>query len=718
MTGGITLAPLKTRIEVDLKTFKSNMQQASTEGVKAAQDMSNKMKKAANVGATLEKAGSTMTKAFTVPLVGAGVACSKFYLDAENSFAKVNTIMDQTKVSNEELHKQVKEASNESGVAIGDFNEALYSSISAGIDSGKAIQFTTDMAKLAKGGFTSTEQAVNVVTTALNAYGMGADQATAVSDKLITTQNLGKTTVDELASSLGKVIPTANSYGVNIDNVCASLADLTKNGIATAEATTYYNSMLNELGKSGTKVSDVIKEKMGASFTDLMNQGVPLTDVLKVVKDSAEENGLALGDMFGSAEAAKAALTIMKDDGVEYNNILNDMQNSAGATDKAFQTMDQTPLEQLKKALNELKNAAIDFGGKMAPAIKAVTDILQTLADKFSSLTPEQQEFIIKAALIVATLGPVLSIVGKGITIFTSLSKTISKIKKAITGVQGAMTLLSGPVGIVIAIIGVLIGIGVLLYKNWDTIKEKAAELGNWISEKWEGLKKATTEKFNAVKDTITGAIETAKNNTKQRLDAMKKSYEEHGGGIKGVVGAMMDDVKDRFSKGYDVVNKLTGGKLDEVVNKFKDKFNKAKDTVKDAIEKIKGFFKFDWKLPDLKMPHITATGKFSLSPLQTPSFGIKWYKDGGIMTQPTLFGQLGSTLLGGGEAGHEAILPLDGFYDRLDRLFEEKMPKSLGALNVNIERFENNRSQDVKAFAEELEFYRQQLIKGGGKRG
>ena len=92
---------------------------------------------------------------------------------------------------------------------------------------------------------------------------------------LIQTQNLGKTTVAELSSSMGKVIPTANAYHVQFDQLCTGYAKMTANGVATAESTTYMNSMLNELGKSGTTVSDILKEKTGKSFAELMeNTGV------------------------------------------------------------------------------------------------------------------------------------------------------------------------------------------------------------------------------------------------------------------------------------------------------------------------------------------------------------------------------------------------------------------------------------------------------------
>ena len=138
-------------------------------------------------------------RGITTPLLAAGTASVKFATDAETSFAKVGTILDSNVVSYDKLKSGVISASNESGIAVTDFNEALYSSVSAGVDSGKAIAFTGDMVKLAKGGFTDTAKAVDVVTTVLNAYGMEADQAEAISDKLITTQNLGKTTVDAVS---------------------------------------------------------------------------------------------------------------------------------------------------------------------------------------------------------------------------------------------------------------------------------------------------------------------------------------------------------------------------------------------------------------------------------------------------------------------------------------------------------------------------------------
>lgn len=146
------------------------------------------------------------------------------------------------------------------GISAKEIAENVYSAISAGQDTANAVDFVRTSTQLATAGFADAGQSLDVLTTILNAYGMSADQAASVSDKLIMTQNMGKTTVAELASSMGKVIPTANMYGVSLDDIASAYVTTTKNGISTAESTTYINGMLNELGKSGSKASDILKK--------------------------------------------------------------------------------------------------------------------------------------------------------------------------------------------------------------------------------------------------------------------------------------------------------------------------------------------------------------------------------------------------------------------------------------------------------------------------
>ena len=326
MTGGMQLASLWTEVKVDIAGFKSDMDKISVEAKAKANEVSKQMEKTVKVGENMSKLGGTLTKTLTVPLAGAGIAATKMAVDYESSFAKVSTLLDKNVVDYDKYKNDIIEASSKSKVAVGEFSEAVYGSISAGVDQTKAIKFTTDAMKLAKGGFTDGAKAVDVMTTAINGYNLSTDDATKISDMLITTQNLGKTTVDELASSMGAVIPVASSVNFGIDELSASYAQLTKNGIATAESGTYLKSMLSELGKSGSLTDKALRELTGKGFADLKKEGKSTSEILNTLSSYAEKNGKTLKDMFGSVEAGSAAMVSAKGDGIEYNEMLDPMQ--------------------------------------------------------------------------------------------------------------------------------------------------------------------------------------------------------------------------------------------------------------------------------------------------------------------------------------------------------------------------------------------------------
>ena len=324
------------------------------------------------------KIGVGIGAAFTAKkILEFGAACVQSAAEAETGFAKVNTLL-TAGTDTTAYFDSIKKASMATGVAVTDFSEAVYSSISASVDQASAVDFTTQAVKLAKGGFTDTATAVDVLTTAINAYGLKTSDATSIADKLITTQNLGKTTVGELADAMGRVIPTAKSFNVDLDNLSAAYAVTTKNGIATAESTTYINGMLNELGKSGTTAANVLKKQTGKSFSQLMASGYTLADVLAVLQDEATKTGVSIGDMFGSQEAAKAANTLVghADD---FASSLSAMQNSAGATEAAYGKMADTVAERLQKVKNHFDIMKESLGEDLSPGINTLLGALEKL---------------------------------------------------------------------------------------------------------------------------------------------------------------------------------------------------------------------------------------------------------------------------------------------------------------------------------------------------
>lgn len=437
MAAGIELAPLITKLKVDTDQFKKDMADAAKLGKGEAEKVEKSMDGLMKTGEKLGKAGDMLTKRVTLPVVGIGVATSKMAVDFESSFAKVSTLLDEGVVNFDEYKEELIKGSNETKTAVDEYSESVYQAISAGVDQTKAVGFTTDAMKLAKGGFTSGASAVDILTTAINGYNLSAEDATKISDMLITTQNLGKTTVDELSSSMGKVIPIASSVNFGMNELSASYAQLTKNGIATAEAGTYLKQMLSELGKTGSISDKALRELTGKGFADLKKEGKATSDILQLMSEYAKANDMTLKDMFGSVEAGSAALVLSKGKGKEYNEMLDAMNKSAGATQKAFEKMDATPAEKMKGALNELRNEGVKFGALFVPVVTKTADRIGGLADDFGNLSDEQKKNILQWAALAAVAGPALKVIGGGITTFSKLSSVMSGMSTIVGGTGG-----------------------------------------------------------------------------------------------------------------------------------------------------------------------------------------------------------------------------------------------------------------------------------------
>lgn len=334
--------------------------------------------------------GSALVRTLTKVVAAAGIG--KMLQSAftggtafESAMAKVGTIADTTKVPLESLGSQVLQVSGDMHIGANEIAEAAYQAISAGQDTGNAVAFAGQASMLATAGFTSTTSAVDILTTALNAYGKGADEAGHVSDVLLTTQNLGKTSVDELAGSMGRVIPLAAAYNVSLENLSSGLAIMTANGIATAEASTYTKSMLNELGDTGSAVGKILKQQTGKSFAELNADGKSLGDVLQVLYDSVGGNATKFAGLWSSVEAGTGALSLASSGADKFNGVLQQMQADSGATQTAYDTMTDTmayKLDGVKTNAQNLGTALFDaVSGRLGEGVALAGGYLQTLSE-------------------------------------------------------------------------------------------------------------------------------------------------------------------------------------------------------------------------------------------------------------------------------------------------------------------------------------------------
>ena len=510
---------------VNATTKMNNTEKAMLQNQKALEDVNKEIsnskidKLAENFDKVSEASGkaSDKLKPVSTAIAGLGTASVAASITFEDSMAKVSTIADETEVSYDSMKKSIIDLSNQTGISANDIADNVYNAISAGQSTADAVNFVTESTKLAKAGFAEAGQSLDILTTILNAYGLEASEVTNVSDILVQTQNKGKTTVAELASSMGKIIPTANSVNVNLEQLGTGYALMTAKGIATAETTTYMNSMLNELSDSGSTVASILKEKTGKSFAELMESGTSLGDAMAIIEQKANNSGLAMSELWSSSEAGKAALVLATDAGQAFNSTLNDMQNSAGATDTAFEKVNNTTGNKLKQSLNEVKNSAINMGDTLAPVTSMVAEGFSKITGMLSNLSSEQLKTIAVIGVGVVALNLVLGAVSKVTNSISSVVKGIESIKTAFNslkkiGLAVKAFALANPATIIIAGIVALIATIVLLWNKCEWFRELCYSLFEGLKQAWN----ATVQFFKSCWDWFVGlwnvAVEGVKN--------------------------------------------------------------------------------------------------------------------------------------------------------------------------------------------------------------
>ena len=537
----------------------------------------------------LVAAGVTASvKAITDALMG----CTQASMEFETAMAKVGTIADESQKPLGDMRNEILALSSETGKSVGELAEATYQAISASVATESAVDFVGTANKLAVGGFSDTTTAVDILTTAINAYGMSADDAAKISDVLITTQNLGKTSVAQLGASMGMVIPLAAAYNMDLEDLSASYALLTANGTQTAQATTYVKAALNELGSTSSVVGSTLKKKTGKTFAELMAEGNSLGDVLQVLADSVDGDTTAFNNMWSSSEAGVGMLSILNSGTSKYNSLVQAMEGSTGAATTAFEKMSETGEFAQQRFQNAIENLKIAIGDELAPVLMELQQSGADAMEWATEFVKEHPEVVAAVTALAAALA-VLAAALVGLLVVQQVTTAFTKFSAA---------LLANPVGAVAvaltALTAAAVAFGAVMKdrtsesvknrKAIDQCKDSYDELKDSMEEhakeRKESIKSAKTEAatyqnladklYELADKTNRTASDKAQMNT--IVDQLNGAMPELGLSIDETTGAL-----NREKSAVDAV--IDSMKQQALANAYQEQANKAASDLAEA---------------------------------------------------------------------------------------------------------------------------------------
>ena len=207
----------------------------------------------------------------------------------------------------------------------------------------------------------------------------------------------------------------------------------------------------------------------------------------------------------------------------------------------------------------------------------------------------------------------------------------------------------------------------------WSSVSSTASSLWNTISSTVSSKISAASSAVSSATSTITSvassAWSSASSTASSQWESIRSTISSKLSSAKSTVSSLMSGITSTMSSGLSSALSTVSGKFSSIYSTISSKMSAARDAVGNAISALKSKFNFSWSLPHLKLPHVSISGSFSINPPSVPHFGISWYKDGGILTRPTIFGAAGNNLLAGGEAGAEAVVPLATLWDKLETM-------------------------------------------------
>ena len=461
----------------DSKQFQQSLTQAE-----------NKLKA---FGSKMQSVGRSMTM-FAAPLVAAGAASIKMAASFDKSMTKIKTLVGVAADEVDGMRAGVMQMAKDTGSSADEAAEALFFITSAGIKGQAAMDVLNASLKASAIGLGDVATVADSATSAMNAYGQANLSATMATDVLTNAVRLGKLSSEELAGSIGQVIPIASNLGVEFHEVGATLAAMSRTGTNAATASMQLKNILISILKPSKEGAETLAA-MGLSSQKLRQQikDEGLLSVLTTLKGRFEENEDAQAKVFGSSRALMGVMDLLGKGFKDTEQIFADMAKSAGVTAEAYDELQNSAEFKLRKSMAEVKETFRETGAMLMeallPAIQTAAKFVKNLLERFNGLSTNTKKFLGIITMIGAGIGPVLVVFG---SLISAIGFIVGGFKKARIAVIALTTVMrANPV---IAFASALGAVATALYKIGKASQE--AKLKEFY-EDVEGLTLEETKK-------------------------------------------------------------------------------------------------------------------------------------------------------------------------------------------------------------------------------
>lgn len=471
-----------------------------------SKSLENAGKKMQDFGGKVENAGKKLAP---LSAAAAGVAAGsiKTFTSFDDAMKQVQATMGGTEKDYEKLSKAAQDMGASTRYSATESAEALNFLALAGYDTDKAIAALPKVLNLAQAGGMDLASASDMVTDSISALGLEASDMDKFIDQMAKTSQKSNTSVSQLGEAVLTVGGTAKVLSGGTTEMNTALGLLADNGVKGAEGGTALRNVILSLTAPTEKAKKAI-EDLGVDVLDAEGNMRPLQDIMgdfnSQMSDMSEGEKIeALNKIFNKVDL-KSVNALMGTTNERWDTLNGNIENSKGAAQDMAETMESGIGGSFRSLKSAVEGVAIGLGEALAPVIQDLAEWIKGLADWFNGLSDEQKKFAAVVVVVVAGLAPLLIIIGKIISV-------VGVITAALPALGTAFVALSGPVGIVIAAVAAAIAIGVALWKNWGTVKEKADALWTGIKATFDGIKNSISEKINAAKEIVRKAVDAIK---------------------------------------------------------------------------------------------------------------------------------------------------------------------------------------------------------------